>query len=127
MNRVKRIENNVNSNKNRNIRFVKVKDTRVCKSCGQPILKGSKCLTINKQGVGRKWQCMKCTMLKLNKLNNMMECETFRKIRQIQFEIKALPFDDEGGYMALQDCLDEQIATCIDCGKCTASELVQSS
>ena len=67
---------------------------------------------------------MKCTMLKLNKLNNMVTYETFRKICQIQFEIKALPFDDEGGYMALQDCLDEQIATCIDCGKCTASKVV---
>ena len=67
---------------------------------------------------------MKCTMLKLNKLNNIVTCETFRKICQIQFEIKALHFDAESGYMALQDCLDEQIATCIDCGKCTASELV---
>ena len=57
MNRVKELENKINSNKNRNTRFVNVKATRVCKSCGQSILKGSKCLTTNKQGVGRQWQC----------------------------------------------------------------------
>lgn len=117
MNRVKTLENKVNSNKNRNTRFVKVKDTRICKSCGQLIPKGSKCLTTNKQGVGRQWQCMKCTMQQLNKVS----CETLRKIHQIQFEMQTLPFGDEGGYMALQDCLDEQIATCIDCGECDFS------
>ena len=124
MNRVKELENKINSNKNRNTRFVNVKATRVCKSCGQTIIKGSKCLTTNKQGVGRQWQCMKCTKLQLNKMSNSMTCETLRKIHQIQCEIQTLPFDDEGGYMALQDCLDEQIATCIDCGKCEFSKLV---
>ena len=124
MNRVERLENKINSNKNRNTRFVKVKDTRICRSCGQIIPKGSKCLTTNKQGVGRQWQCMKCTMLQLNKINNSMTCETLRQIRQIQCEIQTLPFDDEGGYMALQDCLEGQIATCIDCGECEFSKLV---
>ena len=123
MNRVKRLENKINSNKNRNTRFVKVKDTRICRSCGQPILKGSKCLTTNKQGVGRQWQCMKCTLSQLNKTNNRMTCETLRQIHQIQFEMQSLPFGDEGGYMALQDCLDEKIATCMDCGKCEFSEM----
>ena len=118
MDRVKELENKINSNKNRNTRFVNVKATRVCKSCGQPILKGSKCLTTNKQGVGRQWQCMKCTMQQLDKLNNKMQCETLRQIHQTQFEMQSLPFGDEGGYMALQDWLNEKIATCIDCGKC---------
>ena len=108
MDRVKELEKMINSNKNRNTRFVNVKATRVCKSCGQPILKGSKCLTTNKQGVGRQ----------LDKLNNKMQCETLRQIHQTQFEMQSLPFGDEGGYMALQDWLDEKIATCIDCGKC---------
>ena len=99
MDRIKRFENKVNSNKNRNIRFVNVKDIRVCKSCGQSILKGSKCLTINKHGVGRQWQCMKCTMLQLNKTNNRVTCETLRQIRQIQFEMQTLPFGDDGGYI----------------------------
>lgn len=124
MDRLKRLENKINSNKNRNIRFVNVKATRVCKSCGQPILKGSKCLTINKHGVGRQWQCMKCTMLQLNKTNNRVTCETLRQIRQIQFEMQTLPFGDDGGYMALYDCLDEKIARCIDCGKCEYLNLI---
>lgn len=52
---------------------------------------------------------------------NKVSCETLRKIHQIQFEMQTLPFGDEGGYMALQDCLDEQIATYIDCGECDFS------
>ena len=91
MDRVKELENKINSNKNRNTRFVNVKATRLCKSCGQPILKGSKCLTTNKQGVGRQWQCMKCTMQQLDKLNNKMQCETLRQIHQTQFEMLSLP------------------------------------
>lgn len=125
MNRVKRLENKINSNKNRNTRFVTVRDTRICRSCGQPILKGNKCLTTNKQGVGRQWQCMKCTQLQLNKANgNNVKCETLRQIYQTQSEMQTLPFGDEGGYKALQDYLDKQIAMCIDCGKCRFSELV---
>lgn len=118
MNRVKELENKINSNKNRNTRFVNVKATRVCKSCGQSILKGNKCLTTNKQGVGRQWQCMRCTMQQLNKISTRTTCATLRQIHQIQFEMQSLPFGDEGGYMALQDCLGEKIATCMDCGKC---------
>ena len=66
---------------------------------------------------------MKCTLSQLNKTNNRMTCETLRQIHQIQFEMQSLPFGDEGGYMALQDCLDEKIATCMDCGKCEFSEM----
>lgn len=122
MNRVKTLENKVNSNKNRNTLFVKVKDTRKCKSCGQLIPKGRKCLTTNKPGVGRQWQCMKCTMQQLNKIDTRTTCATLRQILQIQFEMQSLPFGDEGGYMALQDCINEQIATCIDCGECDFSK-----
>lgn len=124
MNRVKKLESKINSNKNRNTRFVNVKATRVCKSCGRQILKGNKCLTTNKLGVGRQWQCMGCTMSQLNKLSNKTTCETFRQIHQIQFEMQTLPYDDEGGYMALYDCLDEKIAKCIDCGKCEYLNLI---
>lgn len=124
MDRVKRFESKVNSNKNRNTRFVYVKATRVCKSCGQSILKGNKCLTTNKQGVGRQWQCMKCTRSQLNTFNNSVTCEILRQIRQIQFEMQTLSFGDEGGYLALQDCFDEKIAMCIECGKCEFVNLI---
>ena len=60
------IEKKVNSNKNRNTRFVKVNETRVCKCCGKPILKGVECLTLNKKGIGRQWQCMECTKNELS-------------------------------------------------------------
>lgn len=124
MDRVKRLENKVNSNKNRNTRFVTVKATRICKSCGQSILKGSKCLTTNKRGVGRRLQCMKCTTLQFNKIDTRITCEIFKQICQTQSKMQSLPFGDEGGYMALYDCLDEQITMCIDCGKCEFSDLI---
>lgn len=124
MNYMNVVEKEVNANKNRNTRFVRVNETRVCKCCGKSILKGTKCLTLNKKGVGRQWQCMKCTMdeLSLDKAGTNYTCEVYRNIVEIKVELNNVSFGDEGGYMALSDCLDENIARCIDCGKCSFAD-----
>ena len=123
---MKAFEQRVNSNKNRNTRFVKVKETRICRCCGQPILKSNKCLTTNIQGIGRQWQCMKCTrnLLNLDKTGVNYTCETYRNIRRTEAELNNVAFGDEGAYMALTDYLDEQIARCLDCGRCSFSEMI---
>lgn len=120
------IEKKVNSNKNRNTRFVRVNEQRVCKHCGKPIMKGTKCLTLNKKGIGRQWQCMKCTMdgLNFDKTGTNYTCEVYRNIMEIKVELNNVSFGDEGGYMALSDCLDENIARCIDCGKCSFADII---
>lgn len=104
------VEQRVNSNKNRNTRFVKVKETRIYKACGQPILKGSKYLTTNRHGVGRQWLCM--------------NCENYRNIKQTKAKLNCIAFGDDEVYLALQDCLEEQVARCFECGKCNLSKIV---
>ena len=47
-------EKRVNSSKNRNTRIVRVQESRVCGKCGAVIFAGSKCLTINAKGTGRR-------------------------------------------------------------------------
>lgn len=120
------IEKKVNSNKNRNTRFVSVNETRVCKCCGKIIQKGVECLTINKKGIGRQWQCMKCTKdeLSSSKIGINYTCEVYRSIIETKIELGNVSFGDEGGYMALSDCLDENISRCVDCGKCIFANIV---
>lgn len=119
------VEQRVNSNKNRNTRFVKVKETRICKACGQPILKGNKCLTTNRHGVGRQWLCMNCARnLINNKVNIDYNCENYRNIKQTKAKLNYIAFGDDGAYLALQDCLEEQVARCFECGKCNLSKIV---
>lgn len=119
------VEQGVNSNKNRNTRFVKVKETRVCKSCGQPILKGSKCLTTNKHRVGRQWQCMNCTRNLMNsKADINYNCDNYKNIKQTEAKLKCVAFGDDGAYLALQDCLEEQVARCFECGRCSLLKMI---
>lgn len=89
----------VNKNKNRNLRFVVVRENRVCKYCNKLIKKGSECITINKRYEGRQWVCSDC----LGKIMNYQEAKA---------EADLFPFDDEGGYMAHQDYLAECEAEC---------------
>lgn len=119
------VEQRVNSNKNRNTRFVKVKETRICKSCGQPILKGSKCLTTNKHGVGRQWQCMNCIRnLMNNKVGINYNCDNYKAVKQTEAKLNCVAFGDDGAYLALKDYLEEQVARCFECGRCSLSEIV---
>lgn len=57
---LEQLKNSVNSSKNRNIRFVNVKDVRRCKCCGSIIGVGDTCLTVNKKKEGRRWICLSC-------------------------------------------------------------------
>ena len=50
---MKQFKNKVNSNKNRNTRFVKIRTDHICKACGKVLRTGTNCLTTNKQGEGR--------------------------------------------------------------------------
>ena len=83
-------KNAINSNKNRNIKFVKIRADRVCNNCRSKIKSGTECLTVNNKKAGRVWYCMSCvdllyqvTMVKMRKAN--------------------VPFDDEGYWLALND------------------------
>ena len=119
------VEQGVNSNKNRNTRFVTVKETRICKSCGQPILKGNKCLTTNRHGVGRQWLCMNCVgNLINNKVDIDHDCENYRNIKQTKARLNCVAFGDDGAYLALNDCLEEQVARCFECGKCNLPKMI---
>lgn len=80
----------VNKNKNRNIRFVKVKKDRFCKHCGKVIPRGTECLTVNKKQDGRLWYCMRCVDLKF-------------EINRVRAEKECIAFGDEGAWLALND------------------------
>ncbi len=94
---LERLKNSVNSSKNRNIRFVNVKDVRQCKCCGSIIGVGDTCLTVNKKKEGRRWICLSCmnAILGYKETKAQMDC---------------VPFGDEGAYMALSDFAAEQEA-----------------
>ena len=85
----------VNSSKNRNIRFVKVRQAHFCENCNTLINVGYECVTINRKNQGRSWKCLDCM-------------HAILVYKETQAELDSLPYDDEGGYEALWDSLAEQ-------------------
>ena len=132
---MKELEKRINSNKNRNMRFVIVREAHKCSCCGKSISKGNKCLTLNKRGIGRQWQCMEC--VKSHVSNQHIQCskyieisKTFANLQKTNAEMELLPFDDEGGYLAFSEYADELkgslydlLLDCKECGKCKYSKL----
>lgn len=87
----------VNKGKNRNLRFVRVKQDRECKYCGAAIRAGSECITINKYKEGRKWVCLECL-------------EAISRYKETKAQLNFVPFGDEAAYMALSYLLAEESA-----------------
>lgn len=116
---MKTSENKVHSNKNRNTRFVNVKQNRMCNYCGQMIPKNTKCLSTNKQGIGRRWYCMSCVrhIEQESILPSKFDCKTYQIIEVTKAQILSAPFGDDGYVLALQECLDEKIAECMECNR----------
>lgn len=102
---MKQYEKSINSKGSRNKRFVIIKENRVCHNCGNTINKGTKCLTLNPKMQARYWVCLNCVNKQLNL--NKQEQDLLKRYRQTLAEMNTLAFDDEGGYMALQDYLVE--------------------
>lgn len=93
----------VNKGKNRNLRFVRVKQGRECKYCWKTIRAGSECITINKYKEGRKWVCLECL-------------GAISRYKETKVQLNFVPFGDEGAYMALSDLLAEESAELYDRG-----------
>lgn len=100
---LERLKNSVNSSKNRNIRFVNVKDVRQCKCCGSIIGVGDTCLTVNKKKEGRRWICLSCM-------------DAILGYKETKAQMDCVPFGDEGAYMDLSDFAAEQEAELYDKG-----------
>ena len=100
---LERLKNSVNSSKNRNIRFVNVKDVRQCKCCGNIIGVEDTCLTVNKKKEGRRWICLSCI-------------DAVLEYKQTKAQMNCVSFGDEGAYMALCDFAAEQEAELYDRG-----------
>ena len=125
---IKQYEKKVNSNKNRNTRFVNIRSQHCCKSCGIILNIGTKCLTTNKQGVGRHWYCMNCVkqMIQYKNSNDNVNrnCSTYRCIVSTISDLNNLAFGDEGGALANMEALSEYEEKCLDCGKCAFAEML---
>lgn len=80
--------------KNKNLCFVTIKQDRFCKHCNERIPKGTRCLTVNKRYKERAWYCSECVRL----INNISDAKA---------QLDRTPFEDEGGYLANLDYLDE--------------------
>lgn len=118
-------EKRVNSSKNRNTRIVRVQKSRVCSKCGAVICFGSKCLTTNARGMGRRWVCMTCLDKELKgHIGVDFNCNTYKELSSVNLRLERVPYDDEGGYLALRDYYDELVSECATCGKCGLSEIV---
>lgn len=91
------LKKQINNSKNRNTRFVKVRQARNCKYCGSIIKSGTECVTTNKKSNGRQWICLDCITAMI-------------KYKQTKAELNNVAFGDEGGYMALSEALDENLS-----------------
>ena len=57
------LKEQLNSNRNRNVRVVKTKTQHICLECSAIIETGQKCVTVNKLGYrGRYWVCKRCVL-----------------------------------------------------------------
>lgn len=126
---IKQYEKKVNSNKNRNTRFVNIRSAHQCNNCKNIIYKGTKCLTTNKKGAGRRWYCISCvkTMLQYrvetsDDINR--NCHWYKCIIGTLQDYNNLSYGDEGGAMATLEALSEYEEKCLDCGKCSFSNIV---
>lgn len=118
-------EKRVNSSKNRNTRIVRVKKSRVCCKCGAVIFADSKCLTTNSKGTGRRWLCMTCLDKELKgHIGVNFNCNVYKELSSVCVRMEQIPYEDEGGYLALRDYYDELVSECATCGKCGLSEVV---
>ena len=80
--------------KNRNFKFVTVKELRFCKYCCNPIGAGTECLTVNRKMHGRTWVCNDCV----------------QKVLDYKVALSAnnsVAFGDEGAAMAMEEWVDE--------------------
>lgn len=87
-------KNKVNRTRDRNFRFVTVKDTRVCLHCKEKISVGSQCLSIYPKYKGRHYLCETCISLWLH-------------LKESKSLYDSVPFDDEGGSMAAFEAYDD--------------------
>lgn len=128
---IRAYEKKVNSNKNRNTRFVKIRQDRQCYCCKKVLKSNTKCLTTNTKGKGRHWYCMRCVKGILEyKARNQdginRNCQWLRAIMNVLIDLDNLPYYDEGGAEADYDALAEYEEKCLDCGRCNFSEMLYS-
>lgn len=124
---MKQFKEKVNSNKNRNTRFVKIKANHNCKACGKLLKTGTNCLTTNKQGDGRRWYCNKCVANILSNNHNdgiNRQCNLYKCIIYTKVDLDNIAFGDEGAALAYMEALSEYETECLDCGKCAFAEML---
>ena len=117
----------VNSNNNKNTRFVKIRKDRICKSCGKLLKCGTNCLTTNKKNEGRQWYCNSCVKNILSRTQNdgiNKGCQIYRNILSTKIELDNVAFDDEGAALAYMEALDECETECLDCCKCAFADML---
>ena len=122
--KVEELKEKVNKNKNKNTRFVKIKEDRNCKMCGKSLKKGTICLTTNKKGKGRSWYCDNCVMQLLSEKDLPNACCIYHKIMSVKAEMNNVAFGDECAVYAYMDILDKYEAECFNCSKCEFAELL---
>lgn len=126
--KIEELKEKVNKNKNKNTRFVKIKEDRKCKICGKILRKGTICLTTNKKGKGRSWYCNKCVATMLSNKHNdgiNRQCNLYRCIMSTKVDLDNVAFGDDGASLAYMEALSEYEEKCLDCGKCEFAELLQ--
>lgn len=79
---------------NKNFKYVKVRENRLCSFCGRVIFKDTRCLTVNKKYKGRKWVCTDCI-------------KAIENVDSEQALLKAVPFNDEVAYTVQSKCFEE--------------------
>lgn len=102
----------VNNKNTKNFKFVTVKSSHNCKSCGSIISKNTECLTVNKKLNGREWICEDCVenhlKYKAEQVKRKEEQdEAYANYLQAVAHQKNVAFGDEGAAMAMAEWVDE--------------------
>ena len=100
----------------KNFKKVKVRQDRTCWHCGDTILKGTSCITINPKFDGRHWLCNSCYGV-------------YKSILEAKGSLDAVSFDDEGAAYANADWLNDVVSEWekCQCGADTALDLYVTS
>ena len=94
------------------MRLVKVKTDRVCSCCEGEIPKGSNAYTYSIKFKGRFWIHTYC---KDN--TSYKQCNSYKNIKSTLAQRDSVAFDDEGAWLAYNDCIGDYTDECDACDK----------
>lgn len=123
---MEQFKNKVNSNENKNTRFVIIKEDRKCATCGEVLEAGNVYITTNNRGEGRRWYCNVCLSNMIAENYTNRQCDLYKSIIATRANLNNVAFGDEGASIAYMDALSEYESKCLDCNNCAFAKTIKT-